>query len=205
MKPLAHLSGRLSEPDAQQYLALYLIALLFALLATWPAAGQPAVPNDAWFALAYTRAAALGVLGLGFGESSARAGRERIVSTAAMLSTLAVLALPLELAAFAASYPDTPLYWVLALPPLTALAMFALGVWLGKFLRLLRIAALAPLVIPGLLVGMVVLDVAVGINILNPFTGAVRVSWPYFGMLCVLTLLLLPVLLRDRGTAQGET
>jgi hypothetical protein len=173
MKALNLLSRRMALPDAQQYLTLYLGALLLALIASWPTQGDS--PNDVWFSLAYTRAAGLGLLGLGYGVS-ARPGRSDQLLTASMLACFALLALPLEVAAYAASYPATPLSWVLAVPALSVLAMFAVGLPIGRLLRAIRLESLAPLAVPGLLAGMFAFDLAADINLLNPITAAVRVS-----------------------------
>lgn len=194
MNALRAVARQLATPEAQQYLALYMIALLFALLASWPTTGT--VSNDAWFSLAYTRAAALGLLGIGFGISSSRATRNDKALVAAMLGCFALLAIPLELSAYAASYPTTPLAWFLTLPALSALAMFAVGLLLGRLLELIRLRVLAPVVVPAVLVGMVAFDIAAGLNILNPFTGAVRVSWFHLATLLSLAALLLLALLR---------
>lgn len=191
----------MTQPDSQQYLALYLIGLLFALMASWPTADSPI--NDAWFTLAYTRAAALGLLGLGYGASMAGARTEERVVTAAMLALFAVLALPLELAAYAASYPATPLAWVIPLPALTALAMYGVGTVLGGSLRALRLQPLTPIAVPALLGGMVALDVWIGFNLLNPFTAAVRTSWVHLALLCLGVVgLFLGLVLRARAEAR---
>lgn len=198
---LGSLGRRLAQPDAQQYLALYLISLLFALMATWPTPGSPV--NDSWFTLAYTRAAALGLLGLGYGATMVAASpRERLLC-GAMLALFALLALPLELGAYAASYPATPLSWVLPLPALTALAMYAAGLLLGTGLRFLRLQPLVPILVPAALAGMVALDVVVGVNLFNPFTAAVRVSWAHLALLAVAVVGLLAS--HARGVTRVET
>ncbi|HEX7004646.1 MAG TPA: hypothetical protein VF168_10725 [Trueperaceae bacterium] len=194
MKFAGRVAQRVAQPDAQQYLALYLIAMLFALMAAWPTDSTPV--NDAWFTLAYTRAAALGLLGLGYGASKAAASPAEQALTAAMLGLFALLALPLELAAYAASYPATPLPWVVPLPALTALAMYGLGLLLGKFLGLLRLQPLVPIAVPAALAGMVALDVGLGLNLLNPFTAAVRVSWAHLALLGSATTALIIALAR---------
>lgn len=178
-------SRRLTEPHAQQYLSLYLVALLFALFASWPAHG--AVPNDSWFSLAYVRAGLLSLLGLGYGVANTSTGTAARRSTAAMLSLFALLALPLEVAAFAASYPAIPLAWLVVLPVPTVLAMFALGLVLGLFLDLIRLRLLAPLVVPAALVGLVMFDISVGLNLLNPLTAAVQVSLPHLAVILTAT------------------
>jgi hypothetical protein len=194
MNLLRPLAARLAQPDAQQYLGLYLIALLFALVATWPTVGT--VANDSWFALAYTRAAMLGLLGIGFGVSASPLARREQRLTALMLGCFALIALPLEVVAYAASYPATPLAWLIALPPLASFAMFSVGLALGVLLDVLRLRLLAPLIIPAALVAMVVLDIAIGYNLFNPFTGAVRVSWAHLAILLSLVGALLAMLLR---------
>lgn len=189
MTALRGFPARLRASDAQQYLALYLVALVFALLATWPTGG--ASSNDSWFALAYTRSAGLSLLGLGYGMTLARESRQQRVEAVLMLAAFALLGLPLELAAYAASYPATPVLWALAVPIPTVLAMFGIGSLLGLVLARLRLQGLAPLLAPLLLVGMVILDVSLGLNVLNPVLAAVRVTWPHAGLLlagCVASL-----------------
>lgn len=194
MSLTARFSQRIAQPDAQQYLALYLIALLFALMAAWPTPSAPV--NDAWFTLAYTRAAALGLLGLGYGASVSGAQPREIALTGAMLALFALLALPLELAAYAASFPATPLAWVIPLPALTVVTMFAIGLLLGRLFGLLRLQPLLPLAVPAALAGMVALDVVVRQNLFNPFTAAVRVSWSHLALLGVVTVALILALWR---------
>lgn len=196
------LGRRVTQPDAQQYLALYFISLLFALMASWPTPGSPI--NDAWFTLAYTRAAALGLLGLGYGAAKVGERPQERALIAIMLALFAVLALPIEVAAYAASYPATPLSWVLPLPALTALAMYALGLLLGRFLQLLRLHPLTPIVVPAALAGMVALDVSVGTNLLNPFTAAVRVSWAHLALLLVAVVGLLAAQARGAAGSAGR-
>ena len=203
MSLVSRFGQRLMQSDAQQYLALYLISLLFALMAAWPTPGSPV--NDAWFTVAYTRAAALGLLGLGYGATMAASRPAERLLTAAMLAFFALLAQPLELAAYAASYPATPLSWVVSLPALTALAMYGLGLLLGKLLSLLRLQPLLPIAVPALLAGMVALDVGLGFNLLNPFTAAVRVSWAHLGLLCAGTLALLLTLTQGSMAAEAPT
>lgn len=188
---------RLAAPDAQQYLSLYLATLLFALFTSWPVHGTTA--NDSWFSLAYVRAGLLSLLGLGFGVADSRSHLAEQRSTAGMLSLVALLALPLELAAFAASYPATPVAWLLVLPVPTVLAMFALGLALGKFLDLIRLRLLALLLVPAVLVGMVMIDIATGLNLFNPFAAAVRVSLPHLSVLLLATAALGLALARRSG------
>lgn len=197
------LERRVTQSDAQQYLALYFISLLFALMATWPTPGSPI--NDAWFTLAYTRAAALGLLGLGYGATKVSERPQERALVAVMLALFAVLALPLEVAAYAASYPATPLSWVLPLPALTVLAMYAVGLLLGRLLQLLRLHPLTPIVVPAALAGMVAVDVSMGINLLNPFTAAVRVSWAHLALLLAAVVALLIVQSRSASRSTSRS
>lgn len=188
------LGRRVAQPDSVQLLTLLFALLLFVLLVGWPAG--PGSPNDAWFALAPTRLLALTLLGLGLGAAAEREGaRERLV-TAALPPLFALLTTPFEVATLAATFPRTDLMLPVVTAPLDALASFGLGLLLALATRWARIPALLPLLIPGLVAALVLIDARLGRGLLNPLAAATNPSLAHTLVSTAAALLTVGLLLR---------
>jgi hypothetical protein len=198
---LTLLERRLQRNDMVQIFTLCMAALVFVLTSRWPTVGAPS--NEAWFALAQARLVLLALLALGYGGSYAsRPGRQRAITGLAVLS-FTLLTVPLDLIAYSGSYPATPLWWTLVLPPIDTVAFFGIGLALGTTLRLIRLSALLPVAVPGLIVAFIGLDVRLGVNLINPMTSSVTVAPYHLALMSVLALttavLLLRSYVRDRS------
>jgi hypothetical protein len=169
--------GRLRDGDTTQVATLVLAALVVTLATTWPAPGSAS--NESWYAFAQARAVVLALLALGYGASAASETPKRATATALVVLLLAVLVVPLEVAAYAATYPATPLWWSLVSIPVATLGYLVLGVLLGRVIRAVRLGAFLPLLVPAVVIGLLVLDLRLGWTVLNPLTSAVLVS-PWF-------------------------
>lgn len=188
------LERRLQRSDMVQTFTLCFAALVFVLTSRWPSLGSPG--NEAWFALAQTRLVLLALLGLGFGSAYAeRPGEQRAVTGMAVLS-FALLTVPLDIAAYAGSFPATPLWWTLLLPLVDTTAFYGLGLALGKLLGLLRLTALLPVAVPGLIVAFIALDVRLGANLLNPMTSSVSPAPLHLALMGFVAAITLTVLAR---------
>lgn len=183
---LERLEHRLQDSDAMQVATLVLAALVVTLAAVWPTPGSGS--NESWYAFAQMRSVVLALLALGFGASAAAEPPRRAFATALMVMVVAVLALPLEVAAYAASYPATPLWWSLVSVPVAAAGYLVLGALLGRLARFVRMGAFLPLLVPAAVAGLLVLDVQLGWTILNPLTAALVVSPWYLLTMTVLGL-----------------
>ena len=189
------LERRLQRSDMVQTFTLCFATLIFVLTSRWPSEG--ATTNEAWFALAQTRLVLLALLGLGFGSAYAnRAGQHRAVTGMAVAS-FALLTIPLDLAAYAGSFPATPLWWTLVLPPIDTVAFYGMGLLLGKILSTIRLSALLPVAVPGVIVAFIAVDVRLGLNLVNPMTSSVVVA-PYHLALMSLVALTTVALLSRR-------
>ncbi len=175
---LGALSALLRREDMTQLFMGLLALLIFVLVISWPS--DALETNNSWYALAQTKVAALALLGLAYGATSSPRSRTEQRLTLAALGCFHVLALPLETATYAASYPVTPLWWSLLACTLDIAAFFGVGLALGALLSKLRLRTLLPLVVPLILVGVVSFDVWasswVAQPILNPFTAVAHVS-----------------------------
>ncbi len=181
---LTGLELRLRESDAIQVATLVFAALVVTLATVWPTPGTSA--NESWFAFAQMRSLVLALLALGYGASAAAESPRRAVATGLMVLLLSVLVLPLEVAAYAASYPATPLWWSLVSVPVAALGYLVLGALLGRVVRAVRLGAFLPLLVPAAVIGLLVLDLRLGWTVLNPLTSAVVVSPLYLSMMGLL-------------------
>ncbi len=183
----ARLEQRMREGDFPQVATLVFAALVVTLATAWPSPGNSA--NESWFAFAQTRSVILALLALGYGASAAVEPPRRAVATGLMTLLLAVLVLPLEVAAYAGSYPATPLWWSVVSVPVAALGYLVLGVLLGRAVRAVRLGAFLPLVVPAAVVGLLLLDLRLGWTVLNPVTSAIVVSPLYLIVMASLGLI----------------
>lgn len=179
--------ARLRDGDSVQVATLVLAAAVIALVTAWPTPGQSV--NESWYTFAQVRSVLVALLALGYGASAAIEPLHRAVSTAAMVMVVALTLIPLEVAAYAASYPATPLWWPLATVPLAAAGYLVMGIGLGRVARALRIGAFLPLLVPTLVVGLVVIDVRFGWTTLNPLTAALEPAPRFAISMASLTLI----------------
>jgi len=170
-------SARLQGGDLPQVGLLLLAALVVALGLAWP--GRVGSANEAWYAVAQTRAALLALLALGYGLGLPLEGPRRAAATTVAVLVVALSTLPLELVAHLGSAPATPAWWAWVVTPVGVAGQLALGAALGPLIRRLRLVAVAPLLVPAALVGVVALDVRLGITLLNPLTAALQVAPGY--------------------------
>lgn len=156
-----------SAPETIQGAFLVFVLLVLGLWTTWPRAPEEA--NQSWYGLASLRAGALAAWGLLAGaRDAARAGRLALPTVLAML-VVALLTSPVELAAHAATAPARGLGWSLATTPLLLTACYGLGAAVSGAAARARLAALVPLLLPAVVVGIVYLDVRFEIGAATPW------------------------------------
>jgi hypothetical protein len=172
------LEERLREPDVTQVATVVMAALVLALITLWPA--TPRATNESWYGFAQTRGVVLALLALGFGTAASAERPRRSAVTAAVVGVIALLCVPLELAAYAATYPATPLWWPLASIAVATWAYVGVGVALGALARRLHVSVFLPLLVPGVVVGLLLLDLRLGWTVFNPLTASLEVS-PWYG------------------------
>jgi hypothetical protein len=167
----------LRDGDAVQVATLVMAAAVITLATVWPTPGQGA--NESWYPFAQARSVILALLALGYGASAAAEPPRRAVATGVMVLIVALLAIPFDVAAYAASYPATPLWWSLVSIPLAAIGYLDRGRRLGRLARALRLGVVLPILVPATLAGLLFADVQLGWTVFNPLTSALSVS-PWF-------------------------
>lgn len=197
MKLLTEVAWRLRQRDLLQALFGVSALLLFALAVSWPGAGEA---NVSWSNVAQVRSVALMLVAVGFGVFSA-ATPERL-GTLLALMLLVPLVLPLEALAYAASYPDAPVWWFVLQPLLDTASYFGLGLVLGRATK--RVAALWPLLPPLVFVALLGLSVWLEEPLFNPVATSTQLSWPHLGLSLVLALATLAVCVRSRVRGDGD-
>lgn len=190
---------RLGRPDMVQFLFGFLALLLFTVAVTWPS-GE--VPNDSWYTLVQVKAAALLLLSVGYGAAVTSASPGTQLVTLAALLSLGVLALPLELVTYAASFPETPLWWPLVSQPLAVVAYFGVGLALSRLFG--RAPSLLPLFPPLVLIGAISFDVWLERALLSPVTVAASVSPPHLVAMGIPALLVFVLLMRASVRPTGH-
>ena len=173
----ARLDARFRDSDAVQVATLVMAALVVTLGFAWPTPGQGA--NESWYPFAQARSVILALLALGYGASAAVEPPRRAVVTGIMVLVVALVAIPFDVAAYAASYPATPLWWSLVSIPLAATGYLVAGVALGRLARALRFGVMLPILVPATLAGLLFADLQLGWTVFNPLTSALNVS-PWF-------------------------
>jgi hypothetical protein len=176
---VARLDARFRDGDAVQVATLVMAALVVTLAAVWPTPGQGA--NESWYPFAQARSVILALLALGYGASAAAEPPRRAVVTGIMVLVVALVAIPFDVAAYAASYPATPLWWSLVSIPLAATGYLIAGVGLGRLARALRVGVMLPILVPATLAGLLFADLQLGWTVFNPLTSALSVS-PWFAL-----------------------
>lgn len=192
MKLLTDVSRRLRQRDLLQALLALCALLIFTLAVSWPGAGEA---NVSWENAAQVRSVSLMLLALGFGVFSTAERQARLETLLALLFVVP-LALPLEALAYAASYPDAPVWWFVTQPLLDTAAYFGVGLVLGTLTR--RVAALWPLLPPLAFVLLLGSSVWLGQPLLNPVATAARVSRVHLALSLVLALATLAACIRSR-------
>jgi hypothetical protein len=192
---------RLRRRDMLQILLLILIALLFAVSVSWPAAARP---NVSWSTLSQVRSVALMLAASGFGVFSAtREKRRERLETLLALFLFWPLVWPLEAATYAASYPDTALWWVLVVPLIDLGAYFGIGLALGLLTRVASF--LWPLIPPLLLAGLIALSSYTQLPLLNPIANTANISWPHLALSALIAATTFWSCIRSRlGSNRGD-
>lgn len=186
------LSLRLRSSDMTQVLLAFFAVLLFMLLASWPASTQAS--NDSWYSVVQSKAVALALLSLAYGNYMARASAAEQGYTLLALGMFQLFALPLEVATYAASYPSVALWWPPLLLTLHIGACFSLGILSYRLLRFLRLGLLQPLSTPALLFGLIWFDIAFEQSIFSPLSTTITPSLGHLLFNASACLLLWPLL-----------
>lgn len=197
MSLVSGVAERLRRPDLLQAFLAVSLLLIFALAVGWPGTGDP---NLSWTGVAQVRSVTLMLLATYVGVFSA-AGRAGRLETLLALPVVALLALPVEALAYAASYPPVPVWWLVAQPLLDVTAYFGVGLALGLATR--RLAALWPLLPPLLFVGLLGASVGLELPLLNPLATAATLSWVHLAVSAVLALATLSACIRAK-MAHGD-
>lgn len=217
MRGLEQVTARLGRSDMAQLFTLFLAVLVVVIGLAWPSAGSLA--NESWFSLGPARNAFLALAAAGFGASQgiialpghrAHGGEASHWLTEARttlwsLLVWALLTVPFEVVSHAASFPSTSLALSVAITLITVPAYYGLGLLLRKFVALLRISWLLPILVPAVIAFLSWVDVRLDRSLFNPWTAALAPS-PYpliMGVAASLTLLYLFHPWRTRAGERG--
>lgn len=198
MNMLSSVAARVRSAELLQVVALFLGTLLFVMAVRWPGAGAS---NEAWFTLAPVRSTLIALTAMGFGAAEARHDRRRQRATAGAMLVLVAISVPFDIATYAASFPDVPLWWTAFVPFLAATGHYGLGLLLGRAASWARLRSLLVLLVPGVLVAAAWLDFRLGLDAFNPLTTSLHVSVAHVVAMAVLTGL---GALLTRGDAGAE-
>jgi len=185
------LSHRLARSDLLQLATLFFAVLFFSFVITWPSA--PSASNDTWFSVAQARILCLSLLALGYGSALLEVKKSQVNKVAlrvalGALLCLALLSAPVEVMSYALSYPSLPLPYSLGLMLLDTYALFGVGMLLGRLLGIIRLRALLPLAVPAVLVGLIMADLALGLELLNPLSALSQVSLAHLGVMATIAV-----------------
>ena len=191
MTLLAEVAQKLRQAELLQSLLIVLTVLILTLTFSWPETGAP---NDSWPIVAQARSVMFMLFAVGFGASSAQSGSGQLETLLAWW-LLALLGLPIEAFAYAASYPDAPVWWLALQPLLDIGAYFGIGLILGQLVR--RLPLLLPLLPFLVLAALIGLSTTLTLPLLNPLAAA-QLSWPHLLATFLLTLATLTFCIRSR-------
>ena len=186
------IASQARQANVIQLLALILAILTFVTYSRWEVAGH--LFNNSWFTVTHVRLFSLTLIALAYGASCAGSEKIKKQTTAAVVLIFALVTLPFELVSYVATLPSTSLSTTIFIPFMTAIAFYGLGLAVGSMLLIRRSGSLMPLAITGVIVGMLVIDVRLKSNFLNPFRGTTSPSWEHsviIGIMAAITLLFL--------------
>ena len=198
---LEPVAKRFRQSDMVQLGTLFFSVVLFSFFVAWPT--RPAA-NNTWFAVSQVRLLSLALLALGYGAHVLGQARRQQRGTLGALLCLALLSSPLEIAAYALSFPELPLFYSLGLGLLDTAALFGLGLALAAVLHFLRLSALLPLAVPALLVGFVFVDIGLGVRLTSPLAALSGVAPWHLGLMGALSLATLAWLSRPDKTINPD-
>ncbi len=193
MTLFAEVAQKLRQSELLQSFAVILAILTLTLAVSWPGTGAP---NDSWGNVAQVRSVLFMLFAVGFGASTGASRKGRLETLLAWW-LLALLSLPAEAFAYAASYPDAPVWWFTAQPLLDVGAYFGIGLVLGQFLR--RLPVLLPLVPIFVFAALLGLSTTFETPLLSPLAVA-QFSWTRLTSTALLTLATLTFCIRSRLT-----
>ncbi|MCA9835479.1 MAG: hypothetical protein KC422_01130 [Trueperaceae bacterium] len=197
---LRQLNERLARNDFLQMSLLFFGLLVATLAFTWPASEQ--IANNSFFSVAQVRLMALLLLALGFGSFELKQTRRQKLASLLALLTLSLTSMAFEVATYAVSFPQVPLYWTLLLGLIDPIAYFGIGIVLGFLLGLVRLTAVLPMAILALPIGFIFLDIPLGIPLFNPLTAIGQLSLAHLFLMTVFATLTLVYLLSPRKNAK---
>lgn len=180
------LAERLQRGLLPQYGFLLVAGSALALLVLWPAAADA---HELWFRFAPLRSTAAALFAIGFGMNLPHLSRREGLVLCLAVAVVVAMTLPLESFAYQRSLPAIHGAWLWWSAPLVVAGQLALGAWLGVGLRRVGLLVVAPVLVPTLVVGMVLLDLQVGVSLLNPWTAPLAGSWTYPALHGLLALL----------------
>jgi hypothetical protein len=180
------IAERLQRGVLPQYGFLVLAGLAVSLAVLWPSSGEA---HELWYRFAPLRSSAVALFVIGFGMGLPRLNwRERGVESLAVALVVA-MTLPLESLAYLRSLPALPEAWLWWSTPLVIAGQLALGAYLGLALRRLGLLVIAPIAVPLVVSSLVVLDLQLGVSLLNPWTAPLVSSWTYPAVHALLAVL----------------
>ena len=186
------IASQVRQANVIQLLALILATLTFVTYSRWEVAGH--LFNNSWFTVTQVRLFSLTLIALAYGGSCAGSQKTKKQTTAALVLIFALVTLPFELVSYFPTLPSTSLLTTIFIPLLTGIAFYGLGLAVGTMLLIIRSGSLMPLAIIGVIVGMLVIDVRLKTNFLNPFKGTTSPTWEHsviIGIMAAITLLFL--------------
>ncbi len=192
MTVLTDLKRHFGNSEFIQLCAGFFIILVLGIAITWPNSVQ--APNNSFYTVVQLRIGMLVLLALAYGSAVTHLARHQKISTLLALLVLAVVSSPVEITAYAISFPQQSLLWGLFLSLLDTVAYFGFGLLLGYVFTILRLRPLLPLALPATIAGLIAFDIYLGIPVFNPFTTITVISYPHLISMITLGILTLTVL-----------
>lgn len=182
------LSYRLSRADLVQISTLFFAILLFCIMIGWP---QNTSENRSWFILVQVRIVTMSILSFSYGAQQIHNPRSERRLTLLALLGLIFLSAPLEIACYAASFPNTAWWWAMGITLLDTVALFGLGAFVSMGLHKLRLQALLPVLNIVFIVLLMTLDFGLKASLLSPLLAVTVLSPLHLAVMLVLASLTL--------------
>lgn len=190
-------------PRVDAPLGLLLLGLSVVLFIAWP--DRPTEPNGSWYGVAVARHIGLIVIATAAGL---RVPVHRAVERRRDLTDLGLawaLTVPLEVVAWYGTAPSDLLSWSLGSSLVVAIAIYGVATSLAIVAAHGRIFWMMPLLLPGVAVGLGMLDVRTGPVFVLPWLLPFAPSWSAVAVLGGVAVLTLAVLVRRPRASGGPS
>ena len=178
---------RLKSLDILEFAIILFALMIVTVVFTWPSDFYQV--NNSFFSLSLIRISLLCLLALYYGSFSIdKTQREKRYDILAIVF-LAIVTIPIEIAAYSLSVPTVPVYWTLVLAIIDSVAYFSVGLLVAQILHYLHLRFITILAVFGIFAAFVMLDINLGLALASPVHAISKPSISHLVVMLIVALI----------------